>query len=115
MGITFHDPSEALLPPNETRILSLSAEPWPDGRRVSVEVQVTAFQQRPNLHISIYDARSQKVASLGAMQIRQTQIGFTVHLRHPDTTGRYRMSAYLAYADPDLGIVDEVQTTLEIP
>ena len=54
MEIHFHDPSEAPLPPGETRISAVRAEPWPDGRRVSVEVEITPFQQRPNLHISIH-------------------------------------------------------------
>lgn len=111
----FHDPAETPLPPNEARILALRAEPWPDGRRVYVEVEITPFQQRPNLHIGVYSTDGQEVASAGAMQIRQRQIDLTIHLRHAETKGQYQVSAYLAYADPDLGLVDQAQTTFEIP
>jgi len=116
MEIRFHDPSDAPLPPRETRIRALSVEPWPDGRRLAVEVQITPFQQRPNLHVSVYDAQGREVASLGAMQILQTQIGFTLHLRQPDTRGQYTVAAHLAYPDPDLdlGVVHRVESTFEI-
>jgi hypothetical protein len=117
MEISFFDSNDAPLPPSETGIRALHVEPWPDGRRVHVEVQITPFQQRPNLHISIYDAQGQEVASMGAMQIRQTRISYTMHLRQSDTQGEYQLLALLAYPDPDLnlGIVDQAQTTFEVP
>jgi hypothetical protein len=117
MEITFHDPDDLPRPPDETRIRALSAEPWPDGRRVGVEVQITPFQERPNLHVCICDAQGREVASAGAMQILQQQIGFTMHLRHPETSGQYKVSVSLAYPDPDLelGVVDQAQTSFEIP
>jgi hypothetical protein len=115
MEITFHDANEAPRTPNDTRIITLSAEPWPDGRRISVQVQLTPYQQRPNLHISICDAQGQEKASVGAVQIRQTEIAFTIHLRHLETAGHYNVMAFLAYADPGLGIVDQAETNFEIP
>ena len=115
MGITFFDTSETPLPPSEVRILALSAEPWPDGRRLSVAIETAPFQQRPNLHIGVYDSDGQEVASAGAMQIRERQIELTIHLRRDETKGQYQVSAYLAYADPGLGLVDQAQTTFEIP
>jgi hypothetical protein len=114
MEITFHDPNQVPLPPSETRILSVRAELWPDGRRVSVGVQITPFQQRPNLHISVFDAQGQEVVSAGAMQVRQTQQEFTLHLRHLDTKGKYRVSAHIAYPELDLETTDRVETTFEI-
>ena len=115
MEITFHDPSQRPLPPSEIRICSVIAEPWPDGRRVSVVVQLTPFQQRPNLHTTIRDAQGQEVVSAGVMQVRETQIAFTLHLRQPKTMGKYSVSAYLTYPDLDLEIVDQAETTLKIP
>ena len=117
MEITFHDPNQVPVPPDQTRIRALSAEAWPDGRRIAVDVELTPFQQRPDLHVSIRDADGLEVASVAAMQIRQTQIGFTMHLRQPDTRGEYRVTALIAYPDPDLdmGVVDQAETTFEIP
>ena len=117
MEITFHDSGEAPVPPAQTRIRALSAEPWPDGRRVAVDVEITPFQQRPDLRVSICDADGLEVASVAAIQIRQTQIGFTLHLRQPDTRGHYQVTALIAYPDPDLdlGVVDQAETAFEIP
>jgi hypothetical protein len=84
---------------------------------VGVDVEITPFQERPNLHVSIYDAQGREVASVGAMQIQAKQIGFTLHLRHAEISGTYTAAARLVYPDPDLdlGVVDEAETTFEIP
>lgn len=114
MEILFQDPSQVPLPPDEIRIRSLHAEPWPDGRRVAVEVELTPFQQRPNLHINVYDAQGQEVASIGAMQILQTKIGFTLHLRHAETQGQYTVATHVAYPDLELDEVGRAETSFEI-
>ena len=41
MDIFFQDPTDIPLPPEEVRIRELTAEPWPDGRRVRVYVELT--------------------------------------------------------------------------
>jgi hypothetical protein len=114
MEIGFTDPDQAPLPPEDTHILSLAAAPSSGGQRVDVHVKITPFQQRPNLHVCIYDERGKEVASVGAIQILQTQLGFTLHLRQPETTGRYMVRAYLIYPDIDLGVVDEAETGFHI-
>jgi hypothetical protein len=115
MEITFHDPSQMPLPPEETRIQAVRAEPWPDGRRVNVEVQITPFQQRPNLHISVFDDQGQEVVSVGAMQVRQTQLEYTLHLRQPETAGSYKVAAHIDYPELDLPAQARAETTFEIP
>jgi hypothetical protein len=117
MEIRFHDPDETPLPPQETRISALQVEPWPDGHRIAVDVQITPFQQRPNLHVLIYDEQGEEVASVAAMQILQRRLGFTLYLRSADTRGRYTVEAHLGYPDPDLnlGVVDSVKRSFVIP
>jgi hypothetical protein len=117
MEIHFHDPNELPLPPAETRISALEIVPWPDGRRVGVDVHITPFQERPNLHVIITDDQGREVASVGAMQIRETRMSFTLHLRQPETRGQYQVTAQLAYADPDLKmtVVHQIEKRFEIP
>jgi len=102
MEISFRAPGQMPLPPAETRVQSLQVAPWPDGRRVRVQVEITPFQQRPNLHIQIADAQGFEVASLVATQILQARMEFTLHLRQPETQGHYSVAAYLAYPELDL-------------
>ena len=37
--------------PEETHITSLTAEPYPDGERVRVNIEMTPFQIRPYLEV----------------------------------------------------------------
>ncbi len=114
MEISFRPPDQMPLPPAETRIQSLHAEPWPDGRRVRVQVEITPFQQRPNLHIQIADAQGFEVASMVATQVLQTRQEFTLHLRQPETQGHYTVAAYLAYPELELDSVGPAEAGMEI-
>jgi hypothetical protein len=115
MEIDFFDSDELPVPPGDARILSLDAQLWPDGRRVGVEVEITPFQERPDLHIHIHTEQGQELASTSAIQIRQHHIAFTLHLRQPEAHGNWRVSAFLVYSDPsgDLGIVDRASTAVQ--
>ena len=116
MEISFFDSDDVAVPPEETRILALDAELWPDGQRVTVEVQITPFQQRPDLHIYIHDEQGHELASTSAIQIQQPHIGFTLHLRLPEAQSGSKVSAFLVYPNPtyDLGIVDRAHCTIDI-
>jgi hypothetical protein len=81
-----------------------------------VQIQLTPFQRRPDVHISITDAQGSEVASLTAIQILQPDVAFTLHLRQADTHGHYTIAARIAYPDPDLnlGMVDRTEAAFEI-
>jgi hypothetical protein len=117
MEISFFDSDDLPVPPRDTRIVALNAQLWPDGRRVGVEVQITPFQERPDLHIHLWDEQGHELASASAVQIRQHQIGFTLHLRQPEAHSRYQVSAFLVYPDPShkLGVVDRATTVVQGP
>jgi hypothetical protein len=44
MDIFFHDPTDIPLPPAEVRIRQFKGEPWPDGRRVKLTLELTLFE-----------------------------------------------------------------------
>ena len=56
MDIFFRDPSEIPLPPDEVRIRVLHADPYPDGQRVRIHLEVDPFQRRPNADVRITNA-----------------------------------------------------------
>ena len=68
MDIFFQDPSEIPLPPEEVRIREVRAEPWPDGQRVRVYLEVDPFQQRPNADVKITDAAGEEEAQASIKQ-----------------------------------------------
>jgi len=97
MDIFFQDPTDIPLPPEEVRIRELTAEPWPDGRRVRVYIELTPFQTRPNGEINITNEEEQEVASVSFIETIDPKMQFTLHLRAPETPGDYSVNAIIFY------------------
>jgi hypothetical protein len=76
--------NDNLLPREEVRVERVKAAPYPDGRRVHVEVTVTPFRERPNLEITIINAGGKTVSSTSAIAIMNFRVTFTLHLRGVD-------------------------------
>lgn len=100
------------LPPAEVRINDLHVEPWPDGRRIRVHVDLTPFQKRPNLQARITGREGQEIASIAIIESMEARLVFTMHLRMPDPKGRYSLTLALNY--DDIGLVDERTLDFEV-
>lgn len=97
MDIFLQDPNEIPLPPADVRIESLTAEPYPDGRRVRVALSVTPFQQRPTLDLTIHNAAGDLVSQASIIESMTRKIELTLHLRGPQPLGAHRLEAVLFY------------------
>jgi len=84
--------------PAETRITSLMAEPYPDGYRLRVNIEMTPFQQRPHLEVSLKDADGEEVASSSIVEPLSWKIEFTMHVRG-ELKNPYTLEATLFYPD----------------
>ena len=84
--------------PAETRITSLTAEPYPDGYRLRVNIEMTPFQQRPHLEVSLKDADGEEVASSSIVEPLSWKIEFTMHIRG-ELKNPYTLEATLFYPD----------------
>ena len=60
MEFFLNDPQVHRLPPNQTRLLDLRAEPYPDGRRMRVALELTPFEQRPYIELTLTDPAESK-------------------------------------------------------
>jgi hypothetical protein len=104
-----------LLPRDEVRITALKADPYPDRRRVKVEVDVTPFRERPNLEIAIVGSEGRPVAGSSAVGIMNFKTAYTLHLRVPgDPAGSYTVQVALYYDDLDAP-QDRQALALDIP
>lgn len=97
MELFFLDPDEVPLPPEEVRIRELKAEPWPDGRRVRVTLEVDPFQKRPNIDLLITNQVGKPVAIASIIETMTKKMDLTMHLRGTDTHGHYHVRAELYY------------------
>jgi hypothetical protein len=97
--IFFVEPDQVPVPPDEVRIRELKATPQSDGRRVSVRIDVTPFQKRPNMELVIQNAKGEKVAGLDVVEAIDNKMDFTVHLREAQTGGTYTARLTVLYSN----------------
>jgi hypothetical protein len=84
--------------PEETRITALAAEPYPDGYRVRVNIEITPFQKRPHLEVMLRDASNAEIASTSIIEPMTWKIEFTMHVRG-ELNNPYTLEARLFYPD----------------
>jgi len=104
MDFFFPEDNLARAVPEETHITSLNAEPWPDGYRLRVNLEVTPFQKRPYIEITLINADGDEVASTSIVEPLSWKLEFTMHIRG-DLRNPYTLNAKLYY--PDDGPSDE--------
>ena len=90
--------------PEETKITLLSAESYPDGRRLRVNVEITPFQKRPYIEVMLNNADGDEVASTSIVEPLSWKLEFTMHIRG-EIRNPYTLNARLYY--PENGPSDE--------
>lgn len=84
--------------PEETKISSLTAQPYPDGYRVRVNIEVTPFQKRPYIEVNLFDSNGLEVASTSIVEPMSWKLEFTMHIRG-ELYNPYALNARLYYPD----------------
>jgi hypothetical protein len=86
--VDFFFPEDQLqrMTPEETRITSLTAEPYPDGYRLRVNIEMTPFQKRPHLEVVLSDVDHDEVASSSIVEPLSWKNPYTLEARlfYPD-------------------------------
>ena len=98
MDFFFPEDGLARVTPEETHITGLTAEPYPDGRRLRVNLSITPFQTRPHIEIILRDAHQEEVASVSVVEPMSWNIEFTMHLRG-ELDNPYTLEARLYYPE----------------
>jgi hypothetical protein len=102
------------VPPEEMRFIELRAEPVLDNGplRTRVYVEVTAFQKRPYIEVTLNDANGEEIASASVIEPMSRKNVFTLHIRGPQQSGKFHLAARLYYPDgPD---ADTREITFEV-
>jgi hypothetical protein len=98
MDFFFPEDQLQRMTPEETRITSLTAQPYPDGYRLHVQIEMTPFQKRPHLEVILNDADGDEVASTTIVEPMSWKIEFTMHIRG-ELKNPYTVEARLFYPD----------------
>jgi hypothetical protein len=128
MEIFFADPNEIPLPPEDVRLREVRAEPWPDGRKVKVSLEIEPFQKRPSADLAISNAAGEEVASANILESMGRKLEVNLHLREANPSGEYTLAVVLYYQKLDAYgeeggqdklpaplVVDRRQITFTIP
>lgn len=100
MTMDFFFPEDNLnrMTPEETRITSLSAEPYPDGYRLHVNIEMTPFQKRPHLEVILSNGNGDEIQTTSIVEPLTWRIEFTMHIRG-ELKNPYTLGAKLFYPD----------------
>ena len=99
MFIQIEDPSDLPRPPEEVHIRAIAIDPYPDGQRLRVTIELSPFLQPPDLNLRVLDVDGQEMAELSIIEAHQTTLGLTVHPRGPDKRLPHRLEASVHYED----------------
>jgi hypothetical protein len=100
-------------PPEDTRIVSLKAEPYADARRVHVKLEMSPFEKRPHLEVTLSDSQGQEISSTSFIEPMAWNMEFTLHLRSTPGPGPLTLEARLYYPDGPTAPVCSVQFDLD--
>lgn len=98
MDFFFPEDNLSRMTPEETKILSLSAAPYPDGYRLRVNMEITPFQKRPHVEATLTDADGNEIASTSLIEPMSWKLEFTMHIRG-ELNNPYTLEARLFYPD----------------
>ncbi|MCJ7823691.1 MAG: hypothetical protein MUP44_02205 [Anaerolineales bacterium] len=108
MFIQIEDSAGAPVPPEEVRIQSVHIDPYPDGKRIRVSLELTPFQVPPDLDVIVLDQDGGESVSMSIISAATPELSFTAHLRGDSLSSSYQLSARLIYAE--LGEIDRKET-----
>ncbi len=94
------DPELAPRPRGEVRIRELRVTPYPDGRRLRVQIALTPFMpsERPSLEIEVKRSDGLLAASASVIESMHHHLSLTIHLREQrPAPGEYTVHADLYY------------------
>lgn len=134
MDIFFQDPDDIPLPPTETRIRTFALQPYPDGRRVRVYLEITPFQKKPSAEVTLFGPTGIPAGNVSIIETIDPRLEMTLHIRGTVLPGTYTARADLFYQDlpedtadivenglsenyqmPEQMLVDHAEATFEIP
>jgi hypothetical protein len=112
MLIQIEDPSDLPRPPEEVQIRAIEIDPYPDGQRLRVLIELTPFIEPPDLSVRVLNHEGREVADLSIVGAHQPSLGVTIHLRETSSKDSYSLDAAIEYED--LGQVHQFSKTFGI-
>lgn len=111
MFIQIEDPSDLPRPPEEVSVRAIQVDPYPDGQRLRVTIDLTPFLEAPDLVVRVLDANETELAEVSIIGAHQPTLGLTVHLKKQTQQYPYSLDASVRYEE--LGEVNQFSHSFE--
>ncbi|MCD6424220.1 MAG: hypothetical protein J7L35_01840 [Anaerolineales bacterium] len=108
-------PDQILPEDQETDILEITAEPYPDKRRIKVLFRLSSFASAPNASITLTNEDNQLLVSANMVNIFNPENEITLHLpKNKNQPGEYSVTLELfSLAEEETGAEDGPKVTLK--
>jgi hypothetical protein len=117
--INFFEPAAAPKPRDQVKIELLDAQVYADRWRVKININVTAFLERPNVAVALVRDFDHEPRVMGEMDIIETmhpKMEFTMHIRGvDDPAGDYTLKARLYYEQDIATAYDQRELSFKVP
>jgi hypothetical protein len=97
MEIFFEDPDDMPVGREQVKIREFNAEPYPDGRRIRIYLEVSPFQFKPDAEIALVNAIGEIVASASVIETVNPKMDMTLHAPVEIRGGEYSLHAVVQY------------------
>ncbi len=84
----------AAQPPGDVRFVAVTAEPYPDRRRIKLSYEVSPFLQRPSVEIRLLAPDGAELGSITVVDVVGARFSLTAHLRGKESL-ELRQGAHL--------------------
>lgn len=116
MDLQFFETEQVPLPPEQVRVTSARAAPYPDRRRVKVGVSLTPFLERPDVELRIADPAGETLAEAAVIECVEPEFELTLHLRQAQPTAALcQLHVTVRYPERDLEASSVVEFSLPAP
>src|SRR5690349_18412908 len=114
-NIDFFSQNDVPQPREKIKIESIEAKPYPDGWRVRIVVDVTPFQERPSLEISVRSEQGHVVSELSVIETMVRHMEFPGHIRGVQSPfGEYGARASLYFGEDPAGVQHSLETAFAV-
>jgi len=95
----FIEPDPNGQPPEKVRFENIIIEPYQNGNRVKLLIEITPFLEKPNVEIEILKENGSLVSTMSLVEIIDHKFELTLHLKEKNSQGNYILRTNLYYSD----------------
>lgn len=112
----FDNPLQEPRSREEIRFNQLGLYVFEDNQRLAVGFDITPFQDRPSIDVSLANSNGVEEASMSIIEAMQSNFSLTMHLPEQTSESLYQIQAILYYrtADGDRHVVDTIRRDVDM-